>query len=236
MPPAAEGGHVGGTLPGHAARRPSGLLLDIGGVVHSTAMHLVERLAETEPAMRPVLEQIGGLASDRDELWQQMLSRQVTDRQYWAQRAAEFGAAVGQTWDTRAMMHRLYELPQQDWLRAEMVDLMTEAKAAGLRLGALTNDMTAFHGPGWVERQEHLKLFDIIVDASLTGVLKPDPRAFASAAEALGLPAEQIVFLDDMPWNVEGAVAAGLTAVRVPWDNPAPAIDTARELLGLGHR
>ena len=69
MPPAAEGGQVGGTRRGHTARRPSGhaagrlagLLLDIGGVVHSTAMHLVERLAETEPAMRPVLEQIGGL-------------------------------------------------------------------------------------------------------------------------------------------------------------------------------
>jgi putative hydrolase of the HAD superfamily len=85
-----------------------------------------------------------------------------------------------------------------------------------------------------VERQEHLKLFDVIVDASLTGVLKPDPRAFASGAEALGLPAEQIVFLDDMPWNVEGARQAGLKAVRVPWDDPRPAIDTARELLGLG--
>ena len=231
MPPAAEPPAAEAAGPGLR-----GLLLDIGGVVHSTAMHLVGRLAEQEPGMRPVLERIGGIAGDRDELWQQMLRRQVTERQYWAQRAAEFGAAVGETWDTRAMMHRLYELPQQDWLRAEMVDLMTEAKAAGLRLGALTNDMTAFHGPGWVERQEHLKLFDIIVDASLTGVLKPDPRAFASAAEALGLPAEQIVFLDDMPWNVEGAFRAGLTAVRVPWDNPAPAIDTARELLGLGNR
>ena len=165
-----------------------------------------------------------------------MLRRQVTERQYWAQRAAEFGAAVGQTWDTRAMMHRLYELPQQDWLRAEMVDLMTEAKAAGLRLGALTNDMTAFHGPGWVERQEHLKLFDVIVDASLTGVMKPDPRAFRQAAEALGLPAEQIVFLDDMPWNVEGARRAGMAAVRVPWEDPGPAIDTARTLLRLPPR
>jgi putative hydrolase of the HAD superfamily len=113
---------------------------------------------------------------------------------------------------------------------------MTDAKAAGLRLGALTNDLAAFHGPGWVERQEHLKLFDIIVDASLTGVLKPDPRAFASGAEALGLPAEQIVFLDDMPWNVEGARQAGLAAVRVPWDDPRPAIDTARDLLRLGPR
>jgi len=213
-----------------------GLLLDIGGVVHRTSMHLAGRLAETEPALRPVLDRIGGLGTARDELWQRMLGRQLSERDYWAQRAAEFGAAVGETWDTQAMMHRLYGLPEQDWLCAETIDLMTDVKAAGLRLGALTNDLAAFHGPGWVERQEHLKLFDIIVDASLTGVLKPDPRAFASGAETLGLPAEQIVFLDDMPWNVEGARQAGLKAVRVPWDDPRPAIDTARDLLRLGPR
>jgi putative hydrolase of the HAD superfamily len=213
-----------------------GLLLDIGGVVHRTSMYLAGRLAEADPRLRPVLERIGGLGTERDELWQRLLSRQVSEREYWAQRAAEFGAAAGETWDTRALIYRLYDRPERDYLCAETIDLMNDTKAAGLRLGALTNDLAAFHGPGWVERQEHLKLFDIIVDASLTGVLKPDPRAFASAAEALGLPAEQIVFLDDMPWNVEGAVAAGLAAVRVPWDNPAPAIDTARELLGLGNR
>ncbi len=210
-----------------------GLLLDIGGVVHNTGVRLAGRLAEREPAMRPVLEQIGGIASDRDELWQRMLRRQVSERDYWAQRAAEFGAAVGETWDTRAMMRRFYELPEQEWLCAATVELMTDTKAAGLRLGALTNDMTVFHGPEWVARQEHLKLFDVIVDASLTGVMKPDPRAFRGGAEALGLPPEQIVFLDDMPWNVEGARQAGMTAVRVPWDDPGPAIDTARKLLGL---
>jgi len=102
--------------------RPRGLLLDIGGVVHATGIHLVTRLAEAEPAMRPVLERIGGVASERDELWQQMLRRQVTEREYWAQRAAELGAAVGESWDTRAMMRRMYELPKQDWLRTEMVD------------------------------------------------------------------------------------------------------------------
>src|SRR6267378_655389 len=45
-----------------------GLLLDIGGVVHRTSMHLAGRLAETEPALRPVLDRIGGLGTDRDEL------------------------------------------------------------------------------------------------------------------------------------------------------------------------
>ena len=212
---------------------PRGLLLDIGGVVHNTGVRLVGRLAEREPAMRPVIEEIGGIASDRDELWQRMLRRQLSEREYWAQRAAEFGAAVGETWDTRAMMRRFYELPEQEWLCAATIELMADTKAAGLRLGALTNDMTAFHGPEWVARQEHLKLFDVIVDASLTGVMKPDPRAFHGGAEALGLPPEQIVFLDDMPWNVDGARQAGMTAVRVPWDGPGPAIDTARKLLGL---
>ena len=213
-----------------------GLLLDIGGVVHRTGVTLVPRLAETEPAMKPVLERIGGVAGDRDELWQQVLRHQIGEREYWAQRAAELGAAVGETWDFRALMDRFYALPEEEWLCAGTIELMTDAKAAGLRLGALTNDMTAFHGPEWVARQEHLKLFDVIVDASLTGVMKPDPRAFRGGAEALGLPSEQIVFLDDMPWNADGARQAGMTAVRVPWDDPAPAIDTARELLRLGPR
>jgi putative hydrolase of the HAD superfamily len=221
MPPAAE---------------VRGLLLDIGGVVHRTGIHLVGRLADHEPAMKPVLDRIGGIASDRDELWQQVMRHQVTEREYWARRAAELGAALGQTWDTRILMDRFYDLPEQEWLCAGTVELMTDAKAAGLRVGALTNDMTAFHGPEWIARQEHLKLFDVIVDASLTGVMKPDPAAFHGGIEALGLPAEQIVFLDDMPWNVDGARQAGMTAVRVPWDDPAPAIATARDLLGLGLR
>lgn len=211
-----------------------GLLLDIGGVVHNTGVRMVERLARREPAMQPVIEEIGGIAGDRDELWQRMLRRQVTERDYWAQRAAELGAAVGETWDTRALMDRFYQLPEEEWLCAGTIELMTDAKAAGLRVGALTNDMTAFHGPEWVARQAHLKLFDVIVDASLTGVMKPDPRAFRDGAEALGVPAGQIVFLDDMPWNTEGARQAGMTAVRVPWDDPVPAIGTARELLRLG--
>jgi putative hydrolase of the HAD superfamily len=229
MPPVSE-------YRGPAAGRLAGLLLDIGGVVHNTGVRMVERLARREPAMRPVIEGVGGIASDRDELWQRMLRRQVTEREYWAQRAAELGAAVGETWDFQDLMDRFYALPEQEWLCAGTIELMTDAKAAGLRLGALTNDMTAFHGPEWVARQEHLKLFDVIVDASLTGVMKPDPRAFRGGAEALGLPPGQIVFLDDMPWNVEGARQAGMTAVRVPWDDPGPAIDTARNLLDLPSR
>ena len=49
-----------------ATDAPRGLLLDIGGTVHATGIHLAGRLAEREPAMRPVLERIGGIGSERD--------------------------------------------------------------------------------------------------------------------------------------------------------------------------
>lgn len=218
------------------ARVPAGLLLDIGGVLHASASYLVHRMAEREPAVRPVLDRIGGLATDRDELWQAMLRRELSERDYWAQRAAELGAALGETWNTRDMIGRLYELPRRDWLRADMLDLVADTRAAGIPAGALTNDMAAFHGQDWVDQQDYLALFDVVIDASVTGVLKPDPRAFESAARALGLPLSQVVFLDDMPWNIDGARAVGMTAVRVPWDDPRPAIDTARELLRLPPR
>jgi putative hydrolase of the HAD superfamily len=218
--------------------RPAGrgLLLDIGGVVVETGLRLVERLAEREPAIRPLLDRTGGLGSDADELWQRMMRREVSERAYWAQRAAEVGAALGETWDTRAMMDRLHGLPPEEWLHADVVELMADASAAGLPLGALTNDMGAFHSPGWAARQEFLKLFDVILDASVTGVPKPDPRAFLSAAEALGLPPGQVVFLDDMPWNVAGAAEVGMIAVRVRWQDPGQAAGAARDLLGLPGR
>ena len=227
---------------GHEVAEPGpapggrGLLLDIGGVVVDTGLHLVARLAEREPAIRPLLDRIGGLGSERDELWQRVLRREVTDRAYWAQRAAEVGAALGETWDTRAMMHRLYALPREQWLRADVVRLMADTRAAGLPLGALTNDMGDFHGPDWVARQDYLRLFDVIVDASVTGVRKPDPRAFLAAAEALRRPPGQVVFLDDMPWNVAAAAEVGMLAVQVLQGRPGPAVDAARDLLGLKPR
>ncbi len=213
-----------------------GLLLDIGGVVVVTGIHLVGKFAEREPAVRAVVDEIGGIATEQDELWQQMLRREVTERDYWAERARQLGAALGQRWDTRAMISRLYDLPQDEWLQAGTVALMRDAKQAGLPLGALTNDLGLFHGPDWAGLQDFLRLFDVIVDASVTGILKPDPQAYLSAASQLGLAPEQIVFLDDMPWNTAGAAAVGMVAVRVAADDPGAAIEVARQRLGLPAR
>jgi putative hydrolase of the HAD superfamily len=45
------------------------------------------------------------------------------------------------------------------------------------------------------------------------GVRKPDLRIYAIAAERLGVPPAEIVFLDDLPENIDAARAFGMRAV-----------------------
>jgi putative hydrolase of the HAD superfamily len=78
----------------------------------------------------------------------------------------------------------------------------------------LTNDMNAFHGPHWKDGISVIRQFDFIVDGSITGYLKPDPRAFLLALEAFGNPdPAEVVFVDDQRINLRGAEAVGMVAV-----------------------
>lgn len=51
--------------------------------------------------------------------------------------------------------------------------------------------------------------------SSTIGLRKPDAAAYDHVVKAIGVPAERIVFFDDLAENIEGARARGLTAVHV---------------------
>jgi putative hydrolase of the HAD superfamily len=65
--------------------------------------------------------------------------------------------------------------------------------------------------------------------SSSIGLRKPDADAFDHVVQAIGVPAERIVFFDDLAENVEGARARGLTAVHV-----TSTADVANTLGALG--
>ena len=90
---------------------------------------------------------------------------------------------------------------------------MEAARAAGYGVSVLTNDLSAFHGPDWQDGVAFFDLVDHIVDCSATGVLKPDPRAYARACEVVGVDPRRILFVDDLVHNVNGARDAGLEAL-----------------------
>ncbi len=65
--------------------------------------------------------------------------------------------------------------------------------------------------------------------SSAIGLRKPEAAAFDHVVRAIGVPAERIVFFDDLAENIEGARKRGLTAVHVRSPD-----DVAEALAALG--
>ncbi len=72
-----------------------------------------------------------------------------------------------------------------------------------------------------VEIVEYLKntyqfwtLFDGAAVSAELGLLKPQPEIYQALLSNYGLKASETVFLDDMPYNVEGAKAVGMAAIQ----------------------
>jgi putative hydrolase of the HAD superfamily len=209
------------------------LLLDLGGTAFSSGLERMALLGEHLPAVRDLVARRGPLGPEPDVLWDAMLCGEITERGYWQARSDEIGAALGRpAWPITEFMHLIYELGG-DVLRPEAADLVADAQAAGVPVGALTNDLKAFHGDAAMAGNPWLAGLDAVVDGSVTGVLKPDPRAYALGAEALGRAASAIVFVDDMTWNVDAAREAGMIALLVDLADPGEVFGRARKELGL---
>ena len=74
-------------------------------------------------------------------------------------------------------------------------------------------------------------MFDVVIESSVVGVRKPETRFYEIALEALGISAEQAVFLDDLGINLKPARALGMTTIKV--DDPAVALDELEAVLGM---
>ena len=115
----------------------------------------------------------------------------------------------------------------------DAVALMRDARAAGFRVGVLTNDAYSIMGKEFFANRPEFAELDAFVDAVDIGVRKPEPESYLRAAEALGVAPEAVVFLDDTPECVDGARAVGMHAIQVDPADRQPAFDRARELLGI---
>ncbi len=214
---------------------PRALLLDIGGVLLTSGHEQMAVLGARRPELASFTDVRGVLGPARDEAWEHVLAERASERGYWAARAAEYAAIVGDRSErgVPALMAVLYPEDGSALFRPEVVALMDDAHAAGLVVAALTNDLAAFHGDADLADHPVLGRFDTIVDGSETGVLKPDPRAYRLALDAVGCAPDEVVFLDDIPGNCAGARAAGLVTVQVDVRDPWAAFATAREVLAL---
>jgi HAD superfamily hydrolase (TIGR01509 family) len=89
--------------------------------------------------------------------------------------------------------------------------LLEQLRARDLRL-ALVSDATPALRDFYVEAGlDHF--FETMVISEELGCVKPDPRMYLTAADALGLQPHELIFLDNDVGNVRGAVAVGCDGV-----------------------
>lgn len=216
------------------ASRTRGLVLDFGGVI-------TRSFFETRRAFEALLGLPGNTFGWRgpfdprsDGLWCRVLAGELTEGAYWARCAEEAGARLGERWTMREFCRRHAGLPIEAIVRPEAMRLIADARQAGIKLAIVSNDLESMNGREWVESNPVVRLFDAVIDATHTGIRKPDPRACGLALQALDVRAEQAVFIDDQAANVGGAEQAGLRAIHLDITCPDVAFAAARALLGLG--
>ncbi|MFI1166152.1 HAD family hydrolase [Streptomyces sp. NPDC020801] len=91
----------------------------------------------------------------------------------------------------------------------ESVDFLAELADGGARLGLLSNipEELAAH---YEDTQKWLAHFSVVGLSCRIGSAKPEPAAYEWCSRELGLPAEEILFVDDRSDNVQAARRVGM--------------------------
>ncbi len=112
-----------------------------------------------------------------------------------------------------------------------MIELMREAKAAGHRMGLLTNNVREWE-PLWRAMLPVDEIFEAVVDSGFVGCRKPDSEIYGLMLARLDdVPAEQCLFIDDVDVNCAAARELGMSAVH--YQHNEQAIPEIRDALGL---
>jgi glucose-1-phosphatase len=172
------------------------VLFDLGGV-------LVELRGVDD------MRRLSGMASDDDIMQRWLECRWVRQFESGACAAEEFAAGVVADWGlsvgTDIFLESFMGWPRSLFEGAtELVADTSQACAV-----ACLSNTNALHWEFQVERWGLEDLFEKVFLSYRLGMVKPDGDIFHHVVDALGVPAEQIVLLDDSQLNVDGARSVG---------------------------
>jgi putative hydrolase of the HAD superfamily len=131
----------------------------------------------------------------------------ITIPEYWALLAADLGVQ----WRA-STVHALWIADFRGWLSLEpgTLDLIEELHDGGTRLAILSNAGFDFSSP--FRRSPMGAFFERVFVSAEMDAIKPDPAIYVEVADELGIPLEQMVFIDNKAENTEAAAALGVTA------------------------
>lgn len=190
------------------------VLWDFGGVLTTSPFEAFNRF---ERANNIPVDFIRGVNATNPEnnAWAQFESSEITLAEFDEQFAEE-SAAIGH----RIGGKQVIELLSGN-LRPRMVSVLKTCKA-NFRVACITNNVKSGMGPGMATSNRRVSevagvmaLFDLVVESSVEGIRKPDPRIYQITCERLGVVPENAVFLDDLGTNLKPARTLGMQTIKV---------------------
>lgn len=131
---------------------------------------------------------------------------------------------------------RAEELHQMTWLKGlqlfpEVRELLDWCRAQGLRMGVISDTSPSLSLT--LEAAGIGDYFDCAICSDLVGVMKPDPRIYQAALDALGVTAEESIYVDDYDVEAGGARAMGFTAFHLNRTQPGDGMWRINSLLEI---
>jgi len=201
------------------------VIFDLGGVVVGSPLHAIASYERELGLERHAVNRVV-VSTGHPGAWSRLERGELELEQFYPAFEADCTAA-GFTIDAREMMRRIALATEP---RPVMLEAIRRLRAAGLRVGALTNN--------WIAEEEGTGVlapyFDVFVESAVVGMRKPDPRIFEHACELLGVLPADTAFLDDIGLNLKAARELGMRTIKV--DDPDAALDELGTLVGLALR
>jgi putative hydrolase of the HAD superfamily len=197
------------------------VIWDFGGVVTSSPFEAFNRYEADRGFPRDTIRRIN--AADPDSNAWALFERAEIDAAAFDTMFAEEAARIGH--DIRG--NEVLALLSGD-IRPRMVAALDAIKAAGHKVGCITNNVPAGKGAGMSTSEKKaaavadvMTRFDHIIESSKAGIRKPDPRIYTMMCEALSVAPERCIYLDDLGINCKPAAALGMRAIKVTGEEQA---------------
>lgn len=204
------------------------VLFDLGGVILTSPFEEFSRYEAAAGLPAGAVRQINSTDPDTNA-WARLERNEVTLDEFVAAFEAE-GAALGLPVDGWKVLACL-----RGQVRPEM-RVAVERCSRVFTTGLLTNNFVSWSDAAGDDAPDDdlasvLSCFDAVVESSVVGVRKPEPKFYELALERLGVAAADSVFLDDLGVNLKPARDMGMRTIKVM--DPAVALAELSEVTGL---
>jgi putative hydrolase of the HAD superfamily len=190
------------------------ILWDFGGVLTTSPFEAFNRYERERGIPQDFIRTINATNPEHNA-WAQFESSSV-DIDTFDRLFAEESAALGHLIPGREVIALL-----SGDIRPRMVEMLRRCKTR-FRVGCITNNVRSGHGPGMASSATRadrvadvMAIFDLVVESSVEGIRKPNPRIYELACQRLGVNPARTVFLDDLGINLKPARELGMQTIKV---------------------